>query len=202
MVLVPSGHGSMVIHRHGGGRRASHAAHTSRHCSRSGVGFRALGPQGSSGDARGSHTRWTPVTAVTSCVRRKACTLFRASGAGGEGGAQALSRRGGLGSPPGPSPGPRGSRRRGGAGGCLGDLDRGPALYGGHPWSLRGGADRCGLAQPRGTCVAGGRAGHQVGFLGNASHTTAYVRSAWCSHTPGWSGGGGWAFRRRLPKIS
>ena len=31
------------------------------------------------------------------------------------------------------------------------------------------GGDRSGLAQPRGACVAGGRAGHQVGSLGNAS---------------------------------
>ena len=34
--------------------------------------------------------------------------------------------------------------------------------------------DRSGLAQPRGACVAGGRAGHQMGPLGNASHTMAY----------------------------
>ena len=45
---------------------------------------------------------------------------------------------------------------------------------GGHPWLWRGGGDRSGLAQPRGACVAGGRAGHQVGSLGNASHTMAY----------------------------
>ena len=36
------------------------------------------------------------------------------------------------------------------------------------------GGDRPGLAQPRGACVAGGRAGHQAGSLGNASHTMAY----------------------------
>ena len=36
------------------------------------------------------------------------------------------------------------------------------------------GGSRCGLAQPLGACVAGGRAGHQAGSLGNASHTTAY----------------------------
>ena len=34
--------------------------------------------------------------------------------------------------------------------------------------------DRSGLAQPRGACVAGGRAGHLAGSLGNASHMTAY----------------------------
>ena len=36
------------------------------------------------------------------------------------------------------------------------------------------GGDRSGLAEPQGACVAGGRAGHQVGSLGNASHTMAY----------------------------
>ena len=34
--------------------------------------------------------------------------------------------------------------------------------------------DRSGLAQPRSACVAGRRAGHQMGSLGNASHTMAY----------------------------
>ena len=37
------------------------------------------------------------------------------------------------------------------------------------PLVLERGGDRSGLAQPRGACVAGGRAGHQVGSLGNAS---------------------------------
>ena len=37
------------------------------------------------------------------------------------------------------------------------------------PLVLERGGDRSGLAQPRGVCVAGGRAGHQVGSLGNAS---------------------------------
>ena len=41
-------------------------------------------------------------------------------------------------------------------------------------WVLERGGDRSGLAQPRGACVARGRAGHQVGSLGNASHTMAY----------------------------
>ena len=35
------------------------------------------------------------------------------------------------------------------------------------------GGDRCGLAQLQGACVAGGRVGHQVGSLGDASHTSA-----------------------------
>ena len=42
------------------------------------------------------------------------------------------------------------------------------------PLVLERGGDRSGLAQPRGACVAGGRAGHQVGSLGNALHTMAY----------------------------
>ena len=60
------------------------------------------------------------------------------------------------------------------------------------------GGDRSGLAQPRGACLAGGRAGHQVGSLGNASHTMVYggVR-----RTPGWSAGGGRAPRPRLPRT-
>ena len=37
------------------------------------------------------------------------------------------------------------------------------------PLVLERGEDRSGVAQPRGACVAGGRAGHQVGSLGNAS---------------------------------
>ena len=39
---------------------------------------------------------------------------------------------------------------------------------------LERGGDMSGLAQPRGACVAGERAGHQVGPLRNASHTMAY----------------------------
>ena len=42
------------------------------------------------------------------------------------------------------------------------------------PLVLERGGDRSGLAQPRGACVAGRRAGHQVGSLGNVSHTMAY----------------------------
>ena len=87
VALAPGGHRLSAIHRHWGGRRASHPAHTLRHRSQSGPGLRALGPRGSSGFAGGSRTRWSPVTAVTSCVSRKACTPSRASGAwrGGRG---------------------------------------------------------------------------------------------------------------------
>ena len=42
------------------------------------------------------------------------------------------------------------------------------------PLVLEGGRDRCGWAQLRGAWVAGGRAWQQVGYLANASHTTAY----------------------------
>ena len=65
-----------------GGEAGAHAAHASRHSSQSGAGPRALGPRGSSSGVGGSRTRWTPVTAVTSCVRRKVCTPSRAAGAG------------------------------------------------------------------------------------------------------------------------
>ena len=82
MVVAPGCQGLVAIHWHWGGRQASHSAHTPHHSSQSGVGLRALGPLVSWGVAGGSRTRWTPVTAVTSCVRRKACTLFRALGAG------------------------------------------------------------------------------------------------------------------------
>ena len=60
MVFVPRGQGPVAIHRHWGGRRASHAVHTSLHSSQSGAGLRALGPWGLSGDAGGSRTGWTP----------------------------------------------------------------------------------------------------------------------------------------------
>ena len=82
MALSPCERGLAAIHGHWAGRRVSHAAHTSRHSSRSRAGLRAQGPRGSSGGAQGSRTRWTPVTAVTSCVRRKVCTPSRAAGAG------------------------------------------------------------------------------------------------------------------------
>ena len=71
MASAGRGRGPVVIHRHWGGRWVSHAGHTSRHSSQSGAGLRALGPRGSSGGAKGSRSRWTPVMAVTSCVRKK-----------------------------------------------------------------------------------------------------------------------------------
>ena len=79
---APHGRGPAAIHRHLEGRRGSHAAHASRHSSQSGAGPRALGPRGSPSGVGGSRTSWTPVTAVTSCVRRKVCTPSRAAGAG------------------------------------------------------------------------------------------------------------------------
>ena len=79
---APHGRGLAAIHRHWEGRRGSHAAHASRHSSQSWAGPGALGPRGSSGGVGGSRTRWTPVTAVTSCVRRRVCTPSRAAGAG------------------------------------------------------------------------------------------------------------------------
>ena len=79
---APYGRGPAAIHRQWEGRQGGHAAQASRLSSESGAGLRAPGPRGSSGGAGGSRTRWTPVTAVTSCVRRKVCTPSRAAGAG------------------------------------------------------------------------------------------------------------------------
>ena len=79
---APHGQGPAAIHRHWEGRRGSHAAHASRHSSQSGAGPRALGLRGSSSGVGGSRTRWTPVTVVTSCARRKVCTPSRDAGAG------------------------------------------------------------------------------------------------------------------------
>ena len=79
---APHGRGPAAINRHSEGRWGSHAAHASRHSSQSGAGPRALGPRGSSSGVGGSRTRWTLVTAVTSCVRKKVCTPSRAAGAG------------------------------------------------------------------------------------------------------------------------
>ena len=79
---APHGGGAAAIHRHWEGRQGSHAAHASRHSPQSGAGPRARGRRGSSGGIGGSRTRWTPVTAVASCVRRKVCTPSRAAGAG------------------------------------------------------------------------------------------------------------------------
>ena len=94
---APHGRGPAAIHQHWEGRRGSHAAHASRHSSESGAGRRALGPREWSGGVGGSRTRWTPVTAVTSCVRRKVCTPSRAAGAGRGGGVRVLPHRGGWG---------------------------------------------------------------------------------------------------------
>ena len=60
-------------------------------------GAQGPGPSGVVGWFRGRRTRWTPVTAVTSCVCRKMCTPSRAAGAGGGGGVQALPQIGGWG---------------------------------------------------------------------------------------------------------
>ena len=173
MALGLCGRGPSAIRRHWGGRRVSHVSHTSRHSSQSGAGLRALGPRGSSGGAEGSRTRWTPVTAVTSCVRRKVSTPSRAAGAG----------RGGRGTGAAPyrwvgviprtrygSPWVATTRGQGGARALLPE-DLPPVM--GTPDPGEGG-DRFGLAHPRAACVAGGRAGHQVGSLGNALHVTAY----------------------------
>ena len=82
MASAPYGRVPAAIYWHWEGRRGSHAAHASRHSSQSGAGLRALSPRGSSGGAGGSRTRWTPVTAVTPCVRRKVFTPSPAAGAG------------------------------------------------------------------------------------------------------------------------
>ena len=97
LALALCGRGPMAIHRHWRGGWVSHAAHTSRHNSQSWVGLRALGPRGSSGGAEGSRTRWTPVTAVTPCVRRKMCTPSCAASAGKGGGVRALPHARGRG---------------------------------------------------------------------------------------------------------
>ena len=166
--------GSAAIHRHWEGRRGSHAAHASRHSSQSGTGLRALGPRGSSSGAGGSRTRWTPVTAVTSCVRRKVCIPSRAAGAGRGGrGYRCGPVEVGGGDPQDPPRAPAGrddEEEEGGARALLPeDLPPvvgtpGPGEGGGQVW----------VSPARGACVAGGRAGHQVGSLGNASQTTAY----------------------------
>ena len=174
MVLVPCWQGLVVIGRHWGGGRVSHAAHTWRHRSQSGVGLRALGPRGSWGDAGGGRTRWTPVTAVTSCVRRKACTPSRATGAGrgwrGTGAAPwrlvGVTPRTSYGSPLVVT-----TRRSKGVPGR--SCQRTCPLWRA-PLVLERGGDRRELAQLRGACVAGARVGHQMASLGNASHTTAY----------------------------
>ena len=129
-------------------------------------GTQGPGHRGTSGCGKGSRTRWTPVTAVTSCVRRKMCTLSRAVGAwsGGRGTGAAPYRYRWVGVIPRTRSGSPRVAIRGGAGGCPGALARGPALCGGHPWSWRGGGIGSGWCS-RGVCAsrAGGR-----GSLGNA----------------------------------
>ena len=174
MALAPCGPGPVAIHRHWGGMRMSHASHTSRHSSQSGARLRALGPRGSSAGAEGSRTRWTPVTAVTSCVPRKVCTPSCAAGAG----------RGGLGTGAAPyrwvgviprtrSGPPRVATTRRSRGVPGHSYQRTCPLWW-TPLVLERGGDRFGLAHPRGACVAGRRAGHLVGSVGNVSHMTAF----------------------------
>ena len=112
--------------------------------------------------------------AVTSCVRKKVCTPSRVAGAG----------RGGRGTAPAPyrwvrvTPRTRfGSllvvtRRR--SRGMPGRSCQRTCPLWWAPLVLERVGDRLGLAQPRGACVDGARAGHQVGSLRNASHMTAY----------------------------
>ena len=97
VALAPCGRGPVAIHRHWGGRRVSHASHSSRHSSQSGAGLRALGPLGSSAGAEGSRTRWTPVTAVTSCGAGRCVPRPAPRAPGGGGGVRALPRTGGWG---------------------------------------------------------------------------------------------------------
>ena len=46
VAVVPGNHGPVVIHRHQGGRRASHSADTLRNTSQSGAELRALRSRG------------------------------------------------------------------------------------------------------------------------------------------------------------
>ena len=61
---------------------------------------------------------------------------------------------------------------------------------------------KCGWTQLRRSWVAGGRAGHQIGSLGKASHRTAYRGMGPVPLTPGWSGEGERASPPRLARIS
>ena len=171
--LAPCGRGLVAIHRHWGGRWVSHAAHTSRHSSQSGAGLRALGPRGLSGGAEGSRTRWTPVSAVTSCVRRKVYTPSRAAGAGRGGRGTGTAPYRWVGVIPGTRSGsPRVATTRRSRGVPGRSCQRTCPLCWA-PLVLERGVDRFRLAQPRGVCVASGGAVHQVGSLGNALHMTA-----------------------------
>ena len=74
-----------------------------------------------------------------------------------------LRRRRGAGWSPGPAPSPRGSRQRGGAGGCPGALARAPAPCGGRPWSWRGGG--AGVAGPAAGRLGGPQEGEVPAWL-------------------------------------
>ena len=156
------GHPSAV-----GGGRGIHAAHASRHCSQSGAGLRALGPRGSPVGARGSRTRWTPATAVTSCFRRKVCIPSRAAGAGwGGAGYRCCPVEVGGGDPQDPLLVLVGHDDEEEPGGARAFLPEDLPRVVGTPGPGEG------VRQIR--VGAAARAGHQVGSLGSASHMTAY----------------------------
>ena len=105
---------------------------------------------------------------MTSCVRRKVCTPSRAAGARRGGGYGCCPIEVGGGDPQDPPRVPAGrddEEEEGGARALLPeDLPPvvgtpGPGEGGGQVW----------VSPAAGACVAGGRAGHQVGSLGNAS---------------------------------
>ena len=174
MALALCGREPAAISRHWVGRRVSHAAHTSRHGSQSGAGLRALGPPRSSGDAEGSRTRWTPVTAVTSCLRRKVCTPSRAAGAGrgGRGTGATLYRLVG-GDPQDTLWVPAGHdnvEEQGGTRALLPE-DLPPVVGTPGPGEGKGQV----RVDPAAGCVhRWWEGGHQAGSLENASHMTAY----------------------------
>ena len=169
VALSSCGREPAAIHPHWARRQASHAAHTSRHNSQSGAGLRALGPRGSSGGAEGSRTRWTPVTAMTSCPQP---ILRRGRREGGTEYGRCSVQVGG-GDPRTRCGSPRVARTRRSRGVPGRSCQRTCPLWWA-PLVLERGGYLCGLAQPRVACFAGGRAGHQAGSLEKASHMTAY----------------------------
>ena len=189
----------MVIHRHWGGRRVSHAAHTSRHSSQFGVGLRALGPWGSSGDAEGSRSRWIPVTAVTCCVCRKDVHPVprhgRQEGGAGHGCCPVWV---GGGDPQDPLRVPAGrdyEEEQGGARALL-PQDLSPVLGTSGPGE-GGGQVRAG---PPAGCVHRRREGVAPGGLPRERLAHDGVRRV-RPGIPVRSGGDGWAPRPRLPRI-
>ena len=141
----------------------SHAAHSRRHSSQFGVGLRALGPWSSSGDAGGSRTRWTAVTALTSWVRRKACIPSRARVPGGRGGVRALPRRGGWEDPQDPLRVPSGHDSEQEQGGAMALLSEDlPSVVGTPGPGEGGGQARVGPAEG---CVCGRLEGGTPGGL-------------------------------------